>query len=232
MTHGRLEQRERSRQRSWRRASHLAVWLLGLVPAARLLLDAFSGGLSVNPIEDITDRTGWWALFALAVTLAITPLRRLTGWQWLVRYRRQVGLTSFIYASLHLATYAFLDLGFDLRHLGEDILERPFITVGFVAWLILLALASTSTRHAMRRMGPRWQRLHRLVYPAAALASLHFFWSQKADRLEPLVFAGVFAVLLGGRLLWSRRRERLRRLGGSAVETAHGRSASAPPSAP
>lgn len=189
--------------RAWRRASHLALWALCLYPAARLAYDAFTGGLSVNPIEDITDRTGWWALFALAATLAITPLRRLTRWHWLVRYRRQLGLTSFVYATLHLATYAVLDLGLDLSHLREDLLERPFMTVGFLAWTILLALAFTSTRRAIRALGSRWQKLHRFVYLAAGLAVLHFFWSQKADKVEPLIFAGVFALLLGARVVYA-----------------------------
>ncbi|MBX3144941.1 MAG: sulfoxide reductase heme-binding subunit YedZ [Trueperaceae bacterium] len=194
--------------RAWRRVSHLALWALCLYPAARLAYDFFTGGLSVNPIEDITNRTGWWALFALAATLAITPLRRLTKWHWLVRYRRQLGLTSFIYATMHLATYAVLDLGFDLSHLWGDLRERPFMTVGFLAWLILLALAFTSTRRAIRAMGSRWQKLHRFVYLAAGLAVLHFFWSQKADKVEPLIFAGVFAVLLGARLVYAVVRRR------------------------
>ncbi len=208
--------------RAWRRVSHLALWALCLYPAARLVYDAFSGGLSVNPIEDITDRTGWWALFALAATLAITPLRRVTKWHWLVRYRRQLGLTAFIYATMHLATYAVLDLGFDLSHLKGDLLERPFMTVGFLAWLILLALAFTSTRRAIRALGSRWQKLHRFVYLAAALAVLHFFWSQKADKVEPLIFAGVFAVLLGARLVYSllKRRQAAYPASPSAASTA------------
>src|SRR5690606_7818552 len=123
-----------------RRASHLALWGLTLIPAAVTLVHAFTGGLGFNPIESLTHRTGWWAIVLLALTLAVTPLRRLTGWHWLVRYRRQLGLATFVYASLHLGVYAFLDLGLDLSHLGEDVLKRPFITVGFTAWLVLLAL--------------------------------------------------------------------------------------------
>ena len=194
-------------RRRWR-AAHLGVWLLSLVPAFKLCYDGFTGGLGVNPIEEITDRTGWWALSLLVATLCITPLRRLTRWNKAIAFRRQLGLTTFIYATLHVATYFVLDLGLDLSHIAEDIVERPFMTVGFLAWLILLTLALTSTKGAMRRLGRRWQMLHRLVYAAAALASLHFFWSQKADRVEPLVFAGIFGLLLGLRLLWWRRRNR------------------------
>lgn len=192
-----------------RRLSHLGLWALCLVPAGLLVYDGFTGGLGVNPIETITDRTGWWALFALAATLAVTPLRRQFGWHGLVRYRRQLGLTSFIYASLHLATYAFLDLGLDLSHLGEDILERPFITIGVTAWLVLLALAVTSTNGWMRRLGRRWSTLHKSVYLVVGLVMLHFFWSQKADGVEQFVFLGVFVVLLGARLVYSWRRRRV-----------------------
>ncbi|HET8985791.1 MAG TPA: protein-methionine-sulfoxide reductase heme-binding subunit MsrQ [Trueperaceae bacterium] len=186
-----------------RRLSHLALWLLSLVPAALLVVDGFTMRLGINPIETITNRTGWWAMSMLAVTLAITPLRRVFGWHGLVRYRRQLGLATFIYASLHLGTYAFLDLGLDLSHLGEDIIKRPFITVGLVAWLLLLALAITSTNGWIRRLGKRWALLHKAVYVIAGLALLHFFWSQKADRARPLQFLAVFVVLLGVRVVYS-----------------------------
>lgn len=191
-----------------RRLSHLGLWVLSLVPAGLLLYDGFTGGLGINPIETITDRTGWWALFCLAATLAVTPLRRLFGWHWLVRYRRQLGLATFVYATLHLATYAFLDLGLDLSHLGEDIVKRPFITIGVAAWLLLLALAITSTNGWIRRLGRRWSTLHRGIYLIAGLVMLHFFWSQKADGIEQFVFLAVFLVLLGARVLFSVRRRR------------------------
>ena len=199
---------ERRAAKRNRRLAHVAVWLIGLVPAGLLLFDGFTDRLGVNPIETITDRTGWWALFMLAATLAITPLRRLFGWHGLVRYRRQLGLTTFVYASLHLATYAFLDLGLDLSHLGEDIVKRPFITVGFVAWLVLLTLAITSTNGWIRRLGKRWSLLHKSVYVVAGLALLHFFWSQKADRARPLQFLLVFAVLLGARVVYAQVKRR------------------------
>lgn len=212
-------QRERAVAKRNRRLSHLGLWALSLVPAGLLVYDGFTGGLGVNPIETITDRTGWWALFALAATLAVTPLRRLTGRHWLVRYRRQLGLATFVYASLHLATYAFLDLGLDLAHLGEDILERPFITVGVVAWLVLLALAITSTNGWIRRLGKRWATLHKGVYVVVGLVMLHYFWSQKADGVEQFVFLGVFALLLGWRLVHSLRKRRAARASLAAAGT-------------
>jgi methionine sulfoxide reductase heme-binding subunit len=212
----------RRRRDRWIR---VAVWLVGLTPAVLLVFDGFRGRLGANPIETITDRTGWWTLALLAVTLAVTPLRRLAGWRGLVRYRRTLGLTTFVYATLHLATYVVLDLGLDLSHLAEDIVARPFVTVGFAAWLILAALALTSTDGWIRRLGPRWRRLHRWVYAAAALGTLHFFWSQKADRARPLQFAAVFAVLLALRLV---------RFGASGRTGARARAAtgtSSPPAA-
>lgn len=188
----------RRRRDRWIR---VGVWIAGLTPAILLVFDAYRGRLGANPIETITDRTGWWTLALLAVTLSVTPLRRLAGWRGLVRYRRTLGLTTFVYAALHLATYVVLDLGLDLSHLAEDVVARPFVTVGFAAWLILAALALTSTDGWIRRLGPRWRKLHRWVYAAAALGTLHFFWSQKADRARPLQFAAVFAVLLALRLV-------------------------------
>ena len=186
-----------------RRLSHLAVWLLSLAPVLLLVFDFLSMRLGVNPIETITNRTGWWAMTMLVLTLAVTPLRRLFGWHALVRYRRQLGLATFIYASLHLATYALLDLGLDLSHLGEDIVTRPFITVGFAAWLLLLSLAVTSSNGWIRRLGKRWATLHKAVYLVAGLALLHFFWSQKADRARPLQFLALFVLLLGAMVVYS-----------------------------
>ncbi len=197
-------------QKRWRRISHLGLWALTLTPAVVTLIDTFTWNLGVDPIETLTHRTGWWAIVHLAATLAVTPLRRLFGWHWLVRYRRQLGLGSFIYASLHLGVYAFLDLGLDFSHLAEDIVERPFITVGFTSWLILLALALTSTTASMRRLGKRWTMLHRLVYVAAGLVSLHYIWGQKVLETQPLLFAVLFGVLLAARVFysWWKRRAR------------------------
>jgi methionine sulfoxide reductase heme-binding subunit len=178
------------------------AWLLCSLPALDLALRAWQGRLTANPIEFVTLRTGYWALVLLMVTLAVTPLRRTTGLNELARYRRGLGLFSFFYASLHLATYVTLDRFFEFREIGADIVKRPYITVGFLAFLLLLPLALTSSRRAIRRLGRNWVRLHRLIYPAAALAILHFYWKKasKADIGEPLVFAAILAVLIAFRL--------------------------------
>jgi methionine sulfoxide reductase heme-binding subunit len=173
----------------WWRA---AVFLLALLPFLLLVRDALTGGLGAEPVERITHRTGWWALTFLLVTLAVTPARRVTGWNRLVQVRRMLGLLAFFYATLHVLTYFGLDLFFDLAFLAEDVLQRPYITVGFTAW---------PTRGWIRRLGgKRWQRLHRLAYPAAALAVLHFLWLVKADTREPLLFGAVLLALLALRL--------------------------------
>ena len=172
------------------------IWAVCLGPAVSLGLGALSGNLGSNPIETITHRTGWWALSLLTVTLAVTPLRRLTrrpGW---IRYRRLLGLFAFFYATLHLLTYLVLDQFFGWSYIVEDIVERPFITIGLLAWLILLALASTSTSGWIRRLRKNWQRLHRLVYVAAIAAGVHFLWKVKADTREPVVFLSIIVVLL------------------------------------
>jgi len=199
-----------------RTAWKAAVWIAALTPALWLLWDYGRGNLSVNPIEDITHRTGWWTLTLLTTALAITPIRRVTGWHDIIRFRRLVGLFAFFYATLHLLVYVVLDRFFAFGTVLEDIAERPFITVGFAAWLILLALASTSTRGWIRRLGRKWQRLHRLVYLAGVLGAIHFYWKVKADTREPWIFIAILAVLLGSRLPPVRRavaalRERRRR---------------------
>lgn len=179
-------------------AAKVVIWALCLAPAARLAWYAYSGGLGANPIEFITLDTGFWTLTLLLVTLAITPLRRLTGWNRLIRFRRLFGLFAFFYATLHFLTYVALDLFFDFGMVAEDIIKRPYITVGFAAFIILIPLAATSTRAAIRRLGRNWLRLHRLLYASAALAVLHFYWkkSAKSDVAEPLIFAAILAALL------------------------------------
>jgi methionine sulfoxide reductase heme-binding subunit len=188
------------------RALKVAVFLFALYPLARIVWDAFTGGLAAEPVKDVTHRTGWWALVLLTATLAVTPLRRLTGWNPIIQLRRPLGLFAFFYATLHLLIYFGLDHLFSPQFILEDILKRPFITVGFLAWLVMVPLAVTSTRGWIRRLGRRWQQLHRLVYLAAGLGVVHFYWHVKADTREPLVFAGVVAVLLGARLVMGRRR--------------------------
>jgi methionine sulfoxide reductase heme-binding subunit len=194
----------------WIVAAKAAVWVLCLLPAAALVRRALTGQLTANPIEYITLQTGYWALVLLMATLAVTPLRRVTGVNSLIRFRRLLGLFAFFYATLHFLTYILLDRFMEFDEIGADILRRPFITVGFAAFLLLVPLAVTSTRGWIRKLGRRWITLHRLIYPAAALAVLHFYWkkSAKADITEPLIFAGVLIgllVLRAGFLRASRR---------------------------
>ncbi len=177
------------------------VFLLGLLPLALLLWRGLTGGLGANPIEAVIRFNGDWALRLLLVTLAVTPLRQLTGWSWVMRVRRMIGLFAFFYAALHLLGYVVLDQFFDWGAIFADILKRPYITVGMTAFALLVPLAVTSTNAMMRRLGGRrWQQLHRLVYPAAILGVLHFYWLVKADVREPLLYAALLAVLLGYRL--------------------------------
>ena len=197
--------------RRTRQGLHVALVILCLTPVFWLLYAFLNDGLGANPVEKITHTTGESALRLLLITLAVTPLRRATGWRFIAPYRRSFGLLAFFYVCLHLATYVALDLGFAWSLLGEDILERPYITVGFAAFCMLVPLAATSTRRAMRAMGRRWVSLHRLIYAAAICAVLHFFWLVKADEREPLVYAGLLALLLAARAIPGLRRARRRR---------------------
>ncbi len=173
------------------------VFLAALMPLARLAWLAWHGGLGANPIEYITHSTGWWTLSFLLITLCVTPLRRWTGWNWLIKLRRTLGLYAFFYAGLHLTTYLWLDQFFDWVGIAKDVVKRPFITVGFSAFVLLLPLAITSTNAMVRRLGGRrWQMLHRLVYAIATLGVIHFWWLVKKDIREPLVFAAILATLL------------------------------------
>lgn len=188
----------------WIRLSKPAVFALCLLPLGWLVLDVATGAVGPNPVEAVTHRTGTWTLRLLLATLAITPLRRLTGQAWLIRYRRMLGLFAFFYATLHLVVYLWLDRLLDWGTIIEDIVARPYITVGFTAFLLLVPLAVTSTRGWVRRLGRRWQRLHRLIYPSAVLAVLHYLWLVKADILEPALYGLVLAGLLAARLPWLR----------------------------
>ena len=188
-------------------AAKALVHALALAPLALLLFQAWqvAGGaniatLGADPVAEIEHRTGTWALRLLLLTLAITPLRQLTGQARLVGFRRMLGLYAFFYACLHLAAFLVLDLGGWWSTIFEEIIRRPYITVGFLAWLGLVPLAITSTRGWMRRLGRRWGRLHRLVYAVAVLAVLHFWWIVKSDLREPMLYAGILAALLGWRL--------------------------------
>ena len=177
------------------------IWVAGLLPAAWLVRAGFADDLTADPVKYLTHFTGKTALAILAVTLAITPLRQLTGLGQLARVRRLAGLLAFFYATVHLLIYFVFDRGLVLAELGEDIAKRPYITVGFTAWVILLLLAATSPLAMVRRLGgKRWQALHRLVYLATALGLLHFAWAQKKDLVPMLPFVGAILAVLGLRL--------------------------------
>jgi sulfoxide reductase heme-binding subunit YedZ len=205
--------------RAARRNPKFWLALLCVLPLLRLLALGVSGGLGANPIEFITRSTGTWTLVGLLVTLSVTPLRRLTGRADLVRFRRMLGLFTFFYACLHFVTYIWLDQFFDPATIAGDIVKRPFITVGFTAFVLLIPLAATSTHAMMHRLGRRWQLLHRLVYPIAMLGVTHFLWLVKKDLTEPLIFGAVLALLLVLRLPW----------GVSLLDSARGRFVSAKP---
>ncbi|WP_456403701.1 sulfite oxidase heme-binding subunit YedZ [Thiolapillus sp.] len=178
--------------RKWR----IIVFLTSLLPLAAIVWNAFHDNLGPNPVESLSHETGGWALRFLLITLAITPLRRITGWRRPVLLRRMLGLFSFFYACLHFLVWLWLDREFAWGEMLSDIAKRPYITVGFLSFLILSALAATSNMFSMRRLGLRWKALHRLVYAAALLAVLHFIWLVKADLLEPLIYLGIFTMLM------------------------------------
>jgi sulfoxide reductase heme-binding subunit YedZ len=181
-----------------------AVFALALVPVAKMAYLTISGQL-VEPLEHITRGTGDWVLYFLCLTLAVTPLRRFTGWNWLVKLRREIGLFAFFYAFLHFMTFLWFDHFFDIAELWKDVVKRPFITVGFIAFVLLIPLAVTSTNGMIRRLGgKRWQWLHRLIYLIAPLGILHFWWMKagKNDFQEPIIFGAIVALLLGLRIYW------------------------------
>jgi sulfoxide reductase heme-binding subunit YedZ len=188
-----------------RRALRAAVWAGGLAPAAWIVWRALHGSLGANPVETLEHATGDWALRLLLATLAVSPLRRLTGWHALIAERRSLGLLTFGYAACHFTIWAVLDLGLDPAAIVEDVRKRPYVTVGFTAFVLLVPLAVTSTRSWMRRLGRRWTSLHRLVYVAAGLAVLHYAWLVKADLRPPLAYGAALAALLLLRLPLRRR---------------------------
>ena len=181
------------------------VFVLALAPFLWLATRAYTGRLSVNPIEDITLTTGIWALRFLVVSLAITPLRRLTGWNRLIQYRRMLGLFAFFYAVLHVSTYVVLDYFFAWDLIFADLAKRPFITMGMLAFVSMIPLALTSTKGWIRRLGRRWQLLHRLVYVSAIAAAIHYLWKVKVIIGSPVYYASILAILLLFRIAWSLR---------------------------
>jgi sulfoxide reductase heme-binding subunit YedZ len=186
------------------------VFALCLVPFARLWILGFQGRLGANPVEFVTHSTGWWSLAFLCLTLTVTPLRRLTGWNVLARLRRMLGLYAFFYAFCHFITYAWFDQAFEVDEILKDVVKRPFITVGFAAFLFLIPLAATSTSRMMKRLGRRWTTLHRLIYPITVLGVLHFWWlkSGKNALAEPAIFALIVLLLLALRVLFAIRGRR------------------------
>jgi len=180
------------------------VFVMCLVPLAWLLWDGLTRHLGANPVETLNHRTGIWTLRLLLITLTVTPLRRLTGWNNLIRLRRMLGLYVFFYACLHFLTWLVFDHFFDVHEIVKDIVKRPYITVGFLAFVLLIPLAVTSTKTWVKRLGSRWARLHRLVYVIATGGALHFLWLVKADVREPVVYGSILAVLLAYRA-WRRR---------------------------
>ncbi|MDQ2990845.1 MAG: sulfoxide reductase heme-binding subunit YedZ [Pseudomonadota bacterium] len=180
------------------------IFALGLIPVSKMAYLTISGQL-VEPLEHITRGTGDWVLYFLCITLAVTPLRKFTGWNWLVKLRREIGLFAFFYAFLHFMTFLWFDHFFDVAEMWKDVVKRPFITVGFIAFVLLIPLAVTSTNGMIKRLGgKRWQWLHRLIYIIAPLGILHFWWmkSGKHDFQQPIIFGTVVALLLGVRIYW------------------------------
>ncbi len=178
-----------------------AVFLACLLPLARLAWKGLHDGLGANPIEVITHSTGLWTLIFLLVTLSVTPIRKLLGWPELIRFRRMLGLYAFFYGCLHFVTYIWLDKFFDLHDMAKDVVKRPFITVGFAGFVLMIPLAVTSTRRMIQRLGgKRWQWLHRLVYLSALAGVVHFYWLVKRDVTLPVIYGGILAVLLAYRL--------------------------------
>jgi sulfoxide reductase heme-binding subunit YedZ len=202
----------------------VVVFVAALGPVGWLVWAALTGNLSANPLSDITNETGVWALRFVCLTLAVTPLRRITGWNALIRFRRMLGLYAFFYGTLHFLTYIIVDrfAGLDFpdgivawstvvnlaKSVGADIYKRPFITVGFTAWLTMVPLAMTSTAGWIRRLGGRaWNRLHKLVYATGVIAVLHYWWLVKSDVTRPLRYGAVVLVLLLARVYWARARK-------------------------
>lgn len=187
------------------------VFLLCLAPFGWLVWRTFTGDLGAAPYEELEKQTGRWTLRILGATLAITPLRRLFGWNALARYRRMLGLWVFFYASIHLSAYLWLDMQWDGGDIVEDIIEHKYITIGMFAYLTLIPLAITSTKGWIRRLGRRWQKLHRLIYVTAVAGTIHYLWAVKKDTFLPLVYLTIAILLLGYRLVvWLRARRDVR----------------------
>lgn len=178
----------------------VALFVIGLVPFAQLIYNALTDNLGANPIDAITRHTGSWALILLLVTLSVTPLRKIFSWNGLVKYRRMLGLFAFFYAALHFMTFLVLDHFFDFNAILKDIMKRPYVTAGFTGFVLMIPLVITSTAGMIRRLGKRWQQLHRLIYITAAAGVIHFYWLVKADIRRPVQYGFVLILLLGYRV--------------------------------
>ena len=199
--------------RSWIKP---ALFIACLIPFAQLVYGFYIDDLTANPIEYITRFTGSWALIILITSLAVTPLRKIFGWNALIKYRRMLGLFAFFYAVLHFLTYMVLDHFFDFQAIVKDIYKRPYVTAGFTSLVLMIPLALTSTAVMIRRLGKRWQQLHRLVYIAAAAGVLHFYWLVKSDIRRPAQYGAVLALLLGVRLVYALLPRASKRLAGKS----------------
>lgn len=192
---------------SWRR---LIIFLCALIPFAWLVFNTITQQLGADPAKTIVLFTGEWTIYFLFITLSVTPLRRLLKWNWLMPHRRMLGLFALFYGLLHLLSYLIFILGLDFSRLVSETLKRPYITVGFPALLILVALGITSTQKMMRRLGKNWVKLHRLVYLALILAWIHVLWQVRSSYFEAAVYGAVVAVLLGIRLFWAVKKNKRR----------------------
>jgi sulfoxide reductase heme-binding subunit YedZ len=186
------------------RAAKAALFAVCLSPLVRLVVKGLTGGLGANPIEFITRSTGAWTLSFLLFTLCITPARRLFELPDLIRFRRMLGLFAFFYGTLHFFTYLWLDKFFDFADMWKDVMKRPFITVGFTAFVLMIPLAATSTNGWIRRLGKRWRALHRLIYASAVLGVVHYYWLVKSDIRLPVMFGAAVAILLVARVRWKK----------------------------
>lgn len=191
------------------KAAKALAFFACLAPVVWLGFRTATGRLGINPVEDLELTTGIWALRFLVLTLAITPLRRITGWNRIIQYRRMFGLFTFFYVALHFSIYVGLDEFFALGAILKDVAKRPFITMGFTAFVLMIPLALTSTKGWIRRLGKRWQLLHRLIYISAVCAAIHYLWKVKVMIGSPVYYAIVIGLLLAFRVLWELRSAKL-----------------------
>lgn len=189
----------------------VVLFILSFGPVAVLSVNAFTDNLGANPVEYLTRATGTWTLVFLCITLGITPVRRLTGWNWLSPTRRMFGLFAFFYVCLHFTTYIWFDQYFDVQSIIKDVIKRPFITIGFAAFLLLIPLAVTSNNYLTHKLGAkRWQHLHRATYLICILGVIHYWWLVKRDLTQPIIYGSIVMLFLGARLVMRKRKPKAR----------------------